>query len=63
MKAKKTFMHILAILYLPIFLIGAFIVGISIVIRCIGLLLTLEIRLAKQEFQPIKRSFKKTIGI
>lgn len=37
-------------------------VSASILIRCAGLLLTMDTNLAKREFEPVKRAFKK-IGI
>jgi|GEM_PF-6152238 len=61
-KTEKTLLRILACLYAPIFLLGAFMVSASILIRCAGLLLTMDTNLAKREFEPVKRAFKK-IGI
>lgn len=63
MKGRKILLWTALIAYYAIFIVGAFLIGISILIRCVGLLLTVDIHLAKREFEPVKRAFKNTFGI
>lgn len=62
-RGRKIWLWAAVIAYYPIFIVGAFLIGISILIRCVGLLLTMDTNHAKREFEPIKRTFKKTFGI
>lgn len=52
----KKIIEVLAIVYIPIFLLGALLTGISIVLMTIGQFLMLEITKAKSGYQFMRRS-------
>ncbi len=52
----EKFIKIGAILYLPVFLIGLFLMGIAIIFMTIGLFLTLEFDKAKRGFYFMQRT-------
>jgi len=52
----KKIIEVLAIVYIPIFLLGALLTGISILLMTIGQFLMLEINKAKSGYEFMKRS-------
>ncbi|PPL04964.1 hypothetical protein SAMN05444682_101761 [Parapedobacter indicus] len=61
-RGRKILLWSAVVAYYPIFVVGAVLISTSILIRCVGLLLTMDTNHAKREFQPVKRAFKKLLG-
>lgn len=55
----KVAIKTLSILYLPIFFLGAFLIGLSVVLLTLGQLLMLETNKDKRGYELMKRSFFK----
>ncbi len=62
-RGRKILLWLALIGYYPFYIVGALLISTSIIIRCVGLLLTMDTHYAKREFEPVKRAFKKTFGI